>query len=107
MELITQGTVSENEEFFQDHFPDFPVLPGVLMIELLKKSAERQFPEAVLKLAEIRNVRYAQFLKPGDPWESKVELIRGDQNASEWKGQLFSAGRAVCSARFKLQSITQ
>jgi 3-hydroxyacyl-[acyl-carrier-protein] dehydratase len=105
MELTANGTVSQDENFFQDHFPNFPVLPGVLMIELLKRSAETYFPKVALRFVEIRKVRYAHFLKPGETWESRVELLSGDENLSEWKGQLSSAGRPVCSARFQLQKV--
>ena len=38
--IAAQGTVPQSAEFFQDHFPDFPVLPGVLMLEILKQTAE-------------------------------------------------------------------
>jgi 3-hydroxyacyl-[acyl-carrier-protein] dehydratase len=103
MEVRTeQGAVAEKQEFFQDHFPDFPVLPGVLMIEILSRAAAKHFPQASLRMTELRQVRYANFLKPGDAWESRVELLSGDESLSEWKGQLTSAGRPVCSARFKL-----
>jgi 3-hydroxyacyl-[acyl-carrier-protein] dehydratase len=101
--LTVQGQIESGEEFFQDHFPGFPVLPGVLMIEILRQSAKHYFPEACLRLAEMRNVRFANFLRPGDKWESRVEFLGGDENLSEWKGQLSSNGRPVCSARFKLQ----
>lgn len=101
--LTVQGRVGQNEEFFQDHFPGFPVLPGVLMIEILRQSAKHYFPDVFLRLGEVRNVRFANYLKPGDAWESRVELLSGDENLSDWKGQLTSEGRPVCSARFKLQ----
>lgn len=74
------------------------------MLEILKQSAERYFPNAALRLAEIRHVRFASFLKPGEAWESRVDLVSGDENFSEWKGQLSCAGKPVCSARFKLTS---
>ena len=101
--LTARGTVSAEEALFQDHFPGFPVLPGVLMIEILRQSAARHFPGAGLRLAEIRDVRFAHFLRPGEAWESRVDWVSGDESLSEWKGQLFSSGKPVCSARFKLQ----
>ena len=101
--LTVRGQVVPSEEFFQDHFPGFPVLPGVLMIEILRQSAAQYYPQADLRLAEIKNVRFANFLKPGQAWESRLEFLSGDENLSEWKGQLLSDGKPVCSARFKLQ----
>ena len=107
--VAASGTVSRDESFFQDHFPDFPVLPGVLMLEILKQTAERYFekemPQARFRLAEIRNVRYSNFLKPGESWESKLQHVAENQEFIEWKGRLVSQGQPVCSARLKFQRL--
>ncbi len=106
--LMDCGTIAADQEFFQDHFPGFPVLPGVLMLEIFRRHAEKYFRQktaaAVCRFVEIRNVRYSNFLKPGDAWESRLELVSEASGLSEWKGQLLSGGQAICSAKFKLQS---
>lgn len=99
--ITATGTLSAQEEFLQDHFPDFPVLPGVLMIEILRQTAEKYF-EQPLRLTAVRNVKYSNFLRPGDVWESRMELAAEEGNASQWKGRLLKEGRAVCSAQLTL-----
>jgi 3-hydroxyacyl-[acyl-carrier-protein] dehydratase len=100
------GTIESSEAFFQDHFPAFPVVPGVLMIELLKTTAEKSLkqeaPHKLYRLLEIRNVKYSDFLKPGEAWQAEVEKTGNSGEVTEWKGQLLKNGRPICTAKFKL-----
>ena len=103
--ITAAGVVDSKESFFQDHFPDFPVLPGVLILEIFKRTAEQFLsePKAAFVLREIRNVKFSSYLKPGDSWEARLEQVSWDGNVSEWKAKLFSAGKPACTAQFKLQ----
>ncbi len=103
IQITSLGTVDPKEEFFQDHFPGFPILPGVLMIEILKKTAEEHLGGSKLRMTELRNVKYANFLKPGDAWESSLELQKEEAGLFSWKGKLSTQGRIVCTAQFQLQ----
>ena len=59
------------EEYLQDHFPSYPVLPGVMMLEALTQAsawlirASEDFAHSVVELKEARNVKYGNFVEPG------------------------------------------
>src|SRR6185436_13561856 len=67
------------EEYLADHFPRFPVMPGVLMIEALVQTsawlvrATQDFANSMVLLAEAKNVTYKSFVSPGQVFEVSVE----------------------------------
>lgn len=74
--------VTINEDFFNGHFPGYPVMPGVLIIEALAQvgaTAVLQMPEYKGRLAfftGIDNCRFKRQVKPGDQLRLEVELTR-------------------------------
>jgi 3-hydroxyacyl-[acyl-carrier-protein] dehydratase len=72
--------VSLAEEYLADHFPTFPVLPGVMMLEALTQAAgwllhhRTDFRCSMAVLKEARNVRYGTFVAPGGSLRVEVEL---------------------------------
>ena len=95
------GTLPKDAEFFKDHFPRFPILPGVLMLEVLKKAAENALKKK-LSIDAVKNVKFAAFLRPGDAWEAELELSGGPAKW-ECRGKLFQSGKAAASALFSLR----
>lgn len=77
--IIAVKALSLAEEYLADHFPRFPVMPGVLMIEALVQAsswlvrATEDFRHSMLLLAEARNVTYKSFVAPGRLFEMTVE----------------------------------
>ena len=72
--------VTANEEFFQGHFPDYPVMPGVLIVEAMAQvggvallSLEEHEGKMAL-FAGINNVRFKRQVRPGDVLHMEVEL---------------------------------
>lgn len=72
------------------------------MIEILRQTAERYFQKP-LRISALKNVKYSNFLRPGDQWESRMELTAEDEDLSHWKGRLLKEGRPVCSAQLTLR----
>src|SRR6201993_5397916 len=70
-----------SEEYLADHFPTFPVMPGVLMLETLVEAGAwllrvtDDFRHSVLVLREARNVKYGTFMEPGRQMKVTVELV--------------------------------
>src|SRR5438477_3072826 len=80
--IVTIKHVSAAEEYLQDHFATFPVLPGVLMLEAMvqagRKLVETSVPGGAaglpLVLGRVRALKYGRFVKPGASLRVEVTL---------------------------------
>ena len=96
------------EEYLADHFPTFPVMPGVLMLQTMVESAAwllritDDFAHSVIALREVKNVKYGSFMEPGKSLVVAVELAEKPETGAEvtFKGKGESEGQSVVSARF-------
>ncbi|MBN2313258.1 MAG: beta-hydroxyacyl-ACP dehydratase [Sedimentisphaerales bacterium] len=101
--------VSLSEEYLADHFPTFPVLPGVLLLEGLIESASwlvrrtENFTHSMILLEQARNVKYKSFLAPGTQIEYTVEAKMIEENISSFTGVGVSNGQRIVEARFGLK----
>ena len=96
--------VTANEEFFNGHFPDYPVMPGVLIVEALAQVGA----VAMLKKEENRgrlafftgidNCRFKKQVKPGDQLRLEVEIIRSRGALGKGKATATVDGVLVCEA---------
>ncbi len=67
--IVAIKQVSLAEEYLADHFPSFPVLPGVLMVETMVQAARRLLSdrgETRLVLGEIKGLKFGSFVRPGE-----------------------------------------
>ncbi len=68
--IVAVKNVTSAEEYLADHFPSFPVLPGVMMLETLVQAGRKLLAEAAghqpLVLAQVRNIRYGNMVRPGE-----------------------------------------
>lgn len=80
------------EEYLADHFPRFPVMPGVLMVEALVQASAwlvretEGFRHSMILLSEARNVTYKSFVSPGQVFEVTVEAKTISPQASQFTG---------------------
>jgi len=101
--------VSLSEEYLADHFPTFPVLPGVLLLEGLIESASwlvrqtENFAHSMILLEQARNVKYKSFLAPGCQIEYTVKARTIEENVSSFSGVGMSEGEKIIEARFALK----
>lgn len=85
--IVAVKRVSAAEEYLADHFPTFPVLPGVLMLEAMAQAgrtllARRDPANARLVLGEVRSFKYGSFVRPGESLRVDVSLHREDESGA-------------------------
>jgi 3-hydroxyacyl-[acyl-carrier-protein] dehydratase len=74
--------VSANEPFFNGHFPDYPVMPGVLIVEALAQVGavamlkQEEYKGRLAFFTGIDNCRFKRQVKPGDQLRLEVEMVR-------------------------------
>lgn len=108
--IVTTKALSLAEEYLGDHFPAFPVMPGVLMIEALVQSAawlvrvQQDFAKSVVVFSSARNVRYASFVQPGQILRCEVEAVEIGEETAKFKGVGAVGDTQTVSARFELRS---
>ena len=95
--------VTANEPFFQGHFPEFPVMPGVLIVEALAQVGA----VALLSLDENRGklaffagidkVRFKRQVRPGDSLRLEVEITKSRAGVGFGTATATAAGELVCS----------
>lgn len=106
--ISTTKAVSLSEEYLADHFPTFPVLPGVLMLEMLVESAAwlvrvtHDFTESLILLREAKNVSFKSFIVPGQVLRAEVTCRHLARNASEYAAVGWRDDVEVVRARFGL-----
>lgn len=105
--LVAIKNVTINEPFFEGHFPQGPVMPGVLILEALAQAAgvlifksEDTLPDENnwFFLAGIDNARFKKMVKPGDQLRLEIEILRARHNLWKFKGVAKVDGHLACSA---------
>lgn len=96
--------VTINEPFFQGHFPGFPIMPGVLIIEAMAQVGgvlAFRSVEGKNKLVYFLGIDKARFRKPvlpGDQIRFEVEVLMHRVNVWKLRGKAFVEGKIVCEA---------
>lgn len=106
--LTAVKNLTLGEEYLADHFPTFPVMPGVLMLQALVEAgawllrATDDFRHSVIVLREAKGVKYGTFMEPGKRMTITVELAEQDAGTASFKGKGEADGQTTVSARLVL-----
>lgn len=99
------------EEYLADHFPGFPVLPGVMMLECAVQAAswlvrqQTQYSHSLVVLKEARGVRYGTFVAPGHTLVMKADAVEISPTRSDFKIKGTVNGQTAITARIELAHI--
>ena len=114
--ILTLKQVTAAEEYLAAHFPGYPILPGVLMLESLAQAARAMLHEATgspLVLGSVRALKYGAMVKPGEALECQVSLVKGPDSTGAFSckgtgtvrgGSL--DGETAVSGRFTMRPIS-
>jgi 3-hydroxyacyl-[acyl-carrier-protein] dehydratase len=97
--------VTQNEPFFEGHFPDYPVMPGVLIVEAMAQvgavgvMAMEEYRKKLALFAGIDGVRFRRQVIPGDVLMMEVEISRLKGRIGRGKGAATVDGERVCEAQ--------
>ena len=106
--LVAVKNVSLAEEYLADHFPGFPVLPGVLMLEALTQAGAwlvremEDFGHSIVLLKQAKTIKYGSFVEPGRQLTIRVELVSHDDKETTLKGVGSIDGQEKVKGRISL-----
>lgn len=107
--VATVKAVTSAEEYLGDHFPGFPVLPGVMMLEAMVQAARKLLQAEVgpgpWVVAEVRNVRYGNMVRPGQQLHVEVELSKTREGQHTFNGRGTVDEQTAVQGRFVMRAL--
>jgi 3-hydroxyacyl-[acyl-carrier-protein] dehydratase len=112
--IVAIKNVSVNEPHFVGHFPDYPIMPGVLTIEamaqaggalLLTEFSEEERAGKLMVFTGIEEARFRRPVLPGDQLRIEVTVVNWRSRAVKMKGECTVEGKLVCDATITCQLV--
>jgi 3-hydroxyacyl-[acyl-carrier-protein] dehydratase len=110
--IVAIKNVTINEPHFQGHFPDYPIMPGVLMVEAIAQTGGalllNEIPDRDQKLmvfTGIENARFRRPVVPGDQLRIEVTVLQWRSRAVKMLGNITVDGKLVCDATVMCQVV--
>ncbi len=104
--IVAQKNVSNNEPFFQGHFPDYPVFPGVLLLESMAQataildveSNKRDMSNQLYYFVGVYKARFKNQVMPGDIIIINASLIQSKRDIHKFSAECRVDNKIVCTA---------
>ena len=101
--IEAEMSLPASEELFRDHFPGFPVVPGVLLTEMMAQAAgkclnSQRLPRGNAMLVEIRNAKFRSWVRPDEVIRLHASIERNEEKFAVARCQAEVGGRKVSSA---------
>jgi 3-hydroxyacyl-[acyl-carrier-protein] dehydratase len=103
--IVAIKNVTINEHFFTGHFPGYPIMPGVLVVEAMAQAGGLlllpEIPDREKKLMVFTGIERAKFRRPvapGDQLRIEVEILNWRTSAAKLEGKAFVDGKLACEA---------
>lgn len=103
--VVALKNVTVNEPFFNGHFPGFPIMPGVLIVEALAQAGGAllltEIPDRESKLMVFTSIERAKFRRPvtpGDQLRLEVKVLNWRTSAVKMEGKAYVDGKLACEA---------
>ena len=106
--ITAERALTGGDFLFRDHFPQFPVLPGVLALEAMFQACDwlarktDDFTHSVVLLHEVRNLKFAGFVHPGQTYTISATLRKHDDQQDHFSAQVTVDSQLVASSRLVL-----
>ncbi len=106
--IVGVKCVTANEPFFQGHFPGYPVMPGVLIVEaiaqtgavLMSKSLDVDVAGKTILFMSVDNCRFRTPVRPGDVIRMPVEVLRARGDVFKFRGRALVGEKVAAEAEF-------
>jgi 3-hydroxyacyl-[acyl-carrier-protein] dehydratase len=110
--IVALKNVTINEPHFTGHFPDYPIMPGVLMVEAIAQAGGAlllaEIPDRESKLmvfTSIENARFRRPVTPGDQLRIEVTVLNWRTRVVKMGGSITVNGKVVCDATVMCQMV--
>jgi len=110
--LVAIKNVTMNEPFFQGHFPDYPIMPGVLVIEAMAQAGAiimlKEIPDMDTKLVVFTGIEKAKFRRPvtpGDQLRIEVDVLAFRSRMGRMEAKATVDGKVACQATLTCQIV--
>ena len=110
--IVAIKNVTINEPFFQGHFPTYPIMPGVLMVEAMAQAGGllllTEVPDRKDKLMLFTGIDAAKFrapVVPGDQVRIEVEVLKFSHRGATMRGNAYVGAKLVCEAEIRCQLV--
>ena len=102
--IVATRTFPADDDYLEDHFPGFPVVPGVLLTESMGQAAAKCLdaqhrPRGKAMLVRILSASFRQWVKPGELLELQATIVSDEERYATADCKASVAGRAVAQAK--------